>query len=84
MLFSWPMLGVRPRLHEMAAWLSLAGIAVLFAGHQFALGAGKLTALRCAFGRDHVCARQRADKDPLPIAPMAQVAWQVGLGCAPM
>ncbi len=86
MLFSWPMLGARPRLSEMAALaLGIAGIAVLFAGHQFSFGAGKLTGIALALAAAILFALGSVrTKAPLPISPIAQVAWQVGLGCAPM
>lgn len=86
MLFAWPMLGARPRLREIAALaLGLAGICVLFAGHEFALDAGKRTGIALALSAAILFAIGSVrTKAPLPIAPIAQVAWQVGLGCAPM
>ena len=86
MLLSWPILGARPQPREIAALLlGIAGIAVLFAGHGIALGAGKLNGIALALAAAILFAfgsvRIRA---PLPLAPIAQVAWQVGLGCAPM
>jgi drug/metabolite transporter (DMT)-like permease len=86
MLLSWPMLGVRPQPREIAALLlGIAGIAVLFAGQGLALGAGKLHGIALALAAAILFAfgAVRA-KAPLPLAPTAQVAWQVGLGCAPM
>jgi drug/metabolite transporter (DMT)-like permease len=86
MLFAWPMLGARPRLREISALaLGVAGIAVLFAGDQFAFGAGKLAGIALALAAAILFALGSVrTKQPLPIAPIAQVAWQVGLGCAPM
>lgn len=86
MLFAWPMLGARPHLREIAALaLGMAGIAVLFAGHQVALGAGKLTGIALALSAAILFALGSVrTSEPLPIAPIAQAAWQVGLGCAPM
>ncbi|NIK48714.1 DMT family transporter [Variibacter gotjawalensis] len=85
-LFAWPILGKRPGLYEIAALvLGMAGIVVLFAGHCFALGPHTLfgialaLAAAVAFAFGSVIARE-----PLPIDPIALVAWQVGLGCAPM
>jgi drug/metabolite transporter (DMT)-like permease len=85
-LFAWPMLGARPHMREAAALaLGVAGIAVLFGNHQFALDGGKLTGIALALAAAILFAlgSVRA-REPLPIAPIAQVAWQVGLGCAPM
>lgn len=86
MLFAWPLLGARPQLREIAALvLGAAGIVVLFAGHGFAFGAGKINGIALALAAAMLFALGSVrTKAPLPIAPMAQVAWQVGLGCAPM
>ncbi|MDQ8729478.1 DMT family transporter [Bradyrhizobium sp. LHD-71] len=86
MLFAWPLLGARPRARDVVALLlGLAGILVLFAGGQFAFSAGKLGGIALALSSAILFAlgsvRTRA---PLPIDPIALVAWQVGLGCAPM
>jgi drug/metabolite transporter (DMT)-like permease len=86
MLFAWPMLGARPQAREFAALaLGIAGIAVLFAGQTFALGTGKITGIALALAAATLFAFGSVrTKAPLPIAPIAQVAWQVGLGCLPM
>jgi drug/metabolite transporter (DMT)-like permease len=86
MLLSWPMLGARPRPRELAALLlGAAGIAVLFSGHEFAFDAGKVGGIAMALAAAILFALGSVrTKEPLPIAPVAQVAWQVGLGCAPM
>ena len=86
MLLSWPMLGARPRPREIAALLlGIAGIAVLFAGHGVALGAGKSNGIALALAAAILFALGSVrTQAPLPLAPIAQVAWQVGLGCAPM
>jgi drug/metabolite transporter (DMT)-like permease len=86
MLFAWPVLGTRPQLREIVALaLGLAGIAVLFGDHQSALGGEKLNGVMLALSAAILFALGSVrTKAPLPIAPIAQVAWQVGLGCAPM
>ena len=86
MLFAWPMLGTPPHAREFAALvLGIAGIAVLFAAHSLALDTDKVTGIALALAAAILFAfgsvRTRAQ---LPIAPIAQVAWQVGLGCLPM
>jgi drug/metabolite transporter (DMT)-like permease len=86
MLFAWPVLRTPPRPRELAALgLGLAGIGVLFAGHHVALGADKLTGIALALGAAVLFAlgSVRA-REPLPMTPVVQVAWQVALGCAPM
>jgi drug/metabolite transporter (DMT)-like permease len=86
MLFAWPMLGTPPRLRDIVALaLGIAGIAVLFAGHALAFSTGKLTGIALALAAAMLFAFGSVrTKAPLPIDPIAQVAWQVGLGCAPM
>ncbi len=86
MLFAWPMLGTPPHAREFAALaLGIAGIAALFAGHTLALGTGKITGIALALAAAILFAFGSVrTKAPLPIAPIAQVAWQVGLGCLPM
>jgi drug/metabolite transporter (DMT)-like permease len=86
MLFAWPMLGTPPHAREFAALgLGIAGIAALFAGHTLALDSGKITGIALALAAAILFAFGSVrTKAPLPIAPIAQVAWQVGLGCLPM
>ncbi len=86
MLFAWPVLGARPTAAGVAALvLGFAGVAVLLGSQGVAVGAQKLpgvlltlsAALLFAFGTVFW-------RSPLPLAPLASVAWQVGLGCLPM
>ncbi|MCS3453207.1 MULTISPECIES: DMT family transporter [Bradyrhizobium] len=83
MLFAWPVLHSRPTLRDLAALvLGVAGVALLLGGNGFAFSADKLTgialALACAilFALGNVLNRK-----PLPMPPLAVVAWQVGIGC---
>ncbi|MBN9581394.1 MAG: DMT family transporter [Afipia sp.] len=85
-LLSWPLLGVRPTLRDVVALgLGFAGIVTLFGGEGFALGPDKLAgvalvlaaAILFAFGTV-------ANAKPIPVPPVALVAWQVGLGCLAM
>ncbi|WP_298365916.1 DMT family transporter [uncultured Bradyrhizobium sp.] len=86
MLFAWPVLHSRPTLRDLAALvLGVAGVALLLGGNGFAFSADKLTgialALACAilFALGNVLNRK-----PLPMPPLAVVAWQVGIGCLVM
>lgn len=86
MLFAWPLLHVRPTLRDCAALvLGVAGVALLLGGGGFDFSASKLTgialALACAilFALGNVLNRK-----PLPMPPLAVVAWQVGIGCLAM
>jgi drug/metabolite transporter (DMT)-like permease len=85
-LLAWPVLGERPTARTIAALaLGIAGIGVLLGGQIDAIGpqkwAGVLLALSAAvlFALGTVTTRSA-----LPLPPLASVAWQVGLGCAPM
>ncbi|WOH81088.1 DMT family transporter [Bradyrhizobium sp. BEA-2-5] len=86
MLFAWPVQHSRPTLRDLAALvLGVAGVALLLSGNGFAFGADKLLgivlALLCAilFALGNVLNRK-----PLPMPPLAVVAWQVGIGCLVM
>lgn len=85
-LFAWPLLGTRPTLRDGAAlMLGIAGIAVLLGGHGFALSPDKITGIMLALGSATLFALGGVlSRAPLPIPPVALVAWQVGLGCFPM
>ncbi|MDP4026533.1 DMT family transporter [Methylobacterium sp. NEAU 140] len=85
-LFAWPILGVRPtRTALTALGLGLAGLVLLVAGPGFSAGPGTgfgiLFALASAasFALGTVLNRTAP-----PLRPLAAVAWQVGLGSAPM
>ncbi|MGY3620627.1 DMT family transporter [Bradyrhizobium sp. USDA 10063] len=86
MLFAWPFLHQRPTLRDVAALvLGVAGVALLLGGNGYAFDLGKLIgialSLSCAilFALGNVLNRK-----PLPMPPLALVAWQVGLGCLAM
>jgi drug/metabolite transporter (DMT)-like permease len=86
MLFAWPFLHVRPTLRDVVAVVfGIAGVALLLGGDGFALSSAKITgialALACAvlFALGNVL-----NRTPLPMPPLAVVAWQVGLGCVVM
>jgi drug/metabolite transporter (DMT)-like permease len=85
MLFAWPILRKRPSLRDIAALsLGLSGIIVLLS-HGIALGPDKLIGIALALASAILFALGGVmTKSPLPIPPMASVAWQVGLGCFPM
>jgi drug/metabolite transporter (DMT)-like permease len=86
MLFAWPILRQRPTVRDVVALvLGLAGVALLLGANGYSFEAGKLTgdilALSCAmlFALGNV-----TNRSPLPMPPLAVVAWQVGLGCLAM
>jgi drug/metabolite transporter (DMT)-like permease len=85
-LFAWPVLGKRPALRDGAALLlGISGLVVLLSAHGIALGMDKSIGIALALGSAILFAFGSVmTKSPLPIAPTALVAWQVGLGCLPM
>ncbi|MBW7923805.1 MAG: DMT family transporter [Burkholderiaceae bacterium] len=86
MLFAWPMLGARPDAAGVAALaLGFAGIAVLLGVQGVAVGAQKMPGVLLTLSAAVLFAFGTVVwRTPLPLAPLAAVAWQVGLGCLPM
>ena len=86
MLFAWPILRQPPTVrHIISLVLGVAGVALLLGANGFSFDAAKLTgvllSLSCAmlFALGSVL-----NREPLPMPPLAVVAWQVGLGCLAM
>ncbi len=86
MLFAWPMLGARPDAAGVAALaLGFAGIAVLLGVQGVAVGVQKMPGVLLTLSAAVLFAFGTVVwRTPLPLAPLAAVAWQVGLGCLPM
>jgi len=86
MLLAWPVLGRRPsRMSLLAIVLGMSGLVVLLGGRGLAFDAGKLEGIACALGAAVLFALGTVNsRDPLPVPPIALVAWQVGLGCVPL
>ena len=85
-LFAWPIHGTRPTVKGFAALvLGLAGIAVLFGGQGLSFGAGKVLGIGFALGAAVFFALGAVlNRRAIPMPPIALVAWQIALGCAPM
>ena len=86
MLFAWPVLHTRPTARDIFGLvLGVVGVALLLGGTGFAFDPDQLVgiglALSCAilFALGNVLNRK-----PLPMPPLAVVAWQVGIGCGAM
>jgi drug/metabolite transporter (DMT)-like permease len=86
MLLAWPILHMRPSVRDVIALtLGIAGVALLLGVNGYSFDAGKLIgialSLSCAilFALGSVL-----NRTPLPMPPLAVVAWQVGLGCFAM
>lgn len=85
-LIAWPVLGERPTGMSAAALaIGFSGIILLVAGPGLSLDGPHLPAMllpltaAVLFALGSVMART-----PLPLPPIASVAWQTGLGCLPM
>jgi drug/metabolite transporter (DMT)-like permease len=85
-LLAWPIRGARPTLRDLAALgLGMAGLAVLLAGSDFALGTGKVPGVCLALGAAILFAFGTVwGVSAIRLPPLSLTAWQVGLGCAPM
>jgi drug/metabolite transporter (DMT)-like permease len=85
-LFAWPILGARPAARQICALvLGFSGVGVLLGGQGFALGPERLPGVGFALAAAVLFALGTVlNRKPLPIAPLASAAWQVGLGCLPM
>ncbi|HWL82053.1 MAG TPA: DMT family transporter [Roseomonas sp.] len=85
-IFAWPVLGTRPTGRGVVALLlGVAGISVLLGGQSFAAGSGQLPGVSFALAAAVLFALGTVlNGAPLPLAPIASTAWQVGLGCLPM
>ncbi|MDE1182176.1 DMT family transporter [Paraburkholderia sp.] len=86
MLLAWPVLSRRPSPGGfIALFLGLAGVVVLLSGQGFAFDAGKLAGILFALSAAVLFALGTViTRTPIPVPPITLVAWQVGLGCAPM
>jgi drug/metabolite transporter (DMT)-like permease len=85
-LLAWALRGERPTLRTLAALaLGFAGLAVLLGGQVSAVGAAKLPGVALTLAAAVLFAFGTVTtRSALPLPPVASVAWQVGLGCAPM
>jgi drug/metabolite transporter (DMT)-like permease len=86
MLFAWPLLGTRPTLRDVAALvLGITGLVILFGGQGLSLGHDKLLGVALMLASAILFALGNIlNRKPIPVPPIALVAWQVGLGCLAM
>jgi drug/metabolite transporter (DMT)-like permease len=86
MLFAWPFLNQRPTLRDsVAVVLGVAGVALLLGGNGTSFSAGKLIGVVLSLSSATLFALGNVlNRTPLPMPPLAVVAWQVGLGCLAM
>jgi drug/metabolite transporter (DMT)-like permease len=85
-LLAWPLRGERPTFGTLAgAGLGVLGLGVLLGGHDLALGSAKLPGVLLALGAAVSFAFGTVTvRSAFGLAPIVAVAWQVGIGCAPM
>ncbi len=85
-LLSWPILGARPTLRDVAALvLGMTGVGIVLTAQGFDIGGAKLLGAGLALAAAIPFALGTVlNRAPMPIAPTALAAWQVGLGCLPM
>ena len=85
-LFAWPLLGQRPSLAAGAGLLlSMAGLWILLGTHAAPVSSGMLIGAGFALASALLFAFGTVALRPLTeLAPLANLAWQLLLGCLPM
>lgn len=84
-LLAWPLLGKRPGAASMAGLaLCIAGVGLLFGGHELTLGMDKLPGILFALGAAILFALGTVAMAPPSLPPLTIVAWQLVLACVPM
>lgn len=86
-LLAWPLLKQRPTLPQVGSVvMGLAGVLVLLGagGLDFTLADGPGIAMALSAAGLFAFSTVYAKQAPIPIAPIALTAWQVGLGSVPL
>ena len=85
-LLASPIRNERPTLRTVAALvLGFAGIAVMLGGQVAAIGPHKVIGIALTLSAAILFALGTVTaRSALPLPPLVSVAWQVGIGCAPM
>jgi drug/metabolite transporter (DMT)-like permease len=86
-LLAWAVLGERPGWRRVVALgLAFAGLAVLVLGEGVQAGIGKLPGVGFALAAAILFSLGTVitKRWPVPLPPVASVAWQIGLGIAPL
>lgn len=86
MLLAWPLSNVRPTLRGIVSVvLAMAGVALLLGGSGFDFDGDKLLGIALSLASAVLFALGNVlNREPPPIPPLVDVAWQVGLGCLVM
>jgi drug/metabolite transporter (DMT)-like permease len=84
-LLAWPFLGKRPNGRSIFGLaLCIAGVSMLFGGQELSLGLERMPGVLFALGAAFLFALGTIVLKPLELPPLASVAWQLVIGCAPM
>lgn len=85
-LLAWPLAGQRPTVRASAGLvLCMAGLWILLGTRQSPMGQGMLIGAGFALASALLFALGTVALRPMPeLAPVPNLAWQVGLGCVPM
>lgn len=85
MLFAWVLLDRRPPPRGLLGLaLCVTGLALLFGGHDLALGAAQLPGVLLALGAAVFFALGTTLLRPPPLPPLTLLVWQLLFGCVPM
>lgn len=86
MLFAWPLSGLRPTWRGVTSIvLAMAGVGLLLGGDGFEFDRAKLLGIELSLGSAVLFALGNVlNREPPPVPPLVDVAWQVGLGCLVM
>lgn len=84
-LLAWPFLGKRPTARSIVGLaLCITGVSMLFGGQDMSLGMDKLPGILLALSAALLFALGTIVLKPPTLPPLPSVAWQLGIGCAPM
>jgi drug/metabolite transporter (DMT)-like permease len=84
-LLAWPILGRRPTSRSVAGLaLCIAGVSLLFGGHDLALGADKIPGVLLALSAAVLFALGTIVVGRLALPPFTSLAWQLAIACVPM
>lgn len=84
-LLAWPFLGKRPTARSIVGLaLCITGVSMLFGGQDMSLGMDKLPGILLALSAAILFALGTIVLKPPTLPPLPSVAWQLGIGCAPM
>lgn len=84
-LLAWPFLGKRPGARSLFGLaLCIGGVGILFGAQGLSFTADKGIGMMFALSAAFLFALGTIVQKPLPLPPLASVAWQLAIGCAPM